>query len=95
MPNEPFSNREIKEMFSDMCSKLDRIEAQTNRTNGRVSSLEIWRGGMVGGMAVLSVIVVPLLGWALYTLTTINGKVESSTQSAITKVLSAYEVKVQ
>ena len=94
MSNEPFSNREIKEMFSDMCSKLDRIEAQTNRTNGRVSSLEIWRGGMVGGMAVLSVIVVPLLGWALYTLSSFDGKVEASTQSALLKALSNYEIKV-
>lgn len=68
MPDEPFSNREIKEMFSDMCVKLDRIETLTSKTNGRVTRLEIWRGAIVGGLSVLTVVVVPLLGWALVTL---------------------------
>ena len=90
MPDEPFSNREIKEMFGDLCSKLDRIETQTNRTNGRVSNLEIWRGGIVGGISVLVVIVVPLLAWALYTLSNI----QDGTQRAVDAALSAYEIKV-
>ena len=95
MPNEPFSNREIKEMFGELCSKLDRIETQTQKINGRVSSLEIWKGGIVGGILVLTVIVIPLLGWALYTLATFRQEVQDSTQVALDRALSAYEVKVQ
>lgn len=95
MPDEPFSNREIKEMFNDMCTKLDRIELQTNRTNGRVSSLEVWKGGIVGGISVLTVIVIPLLSWAMYTLSTFQNEVQTSTQMALDRTLSAYDVKIQ
>lgn len=42
-------------------STLARIEEQAMKTNGRVSSLEKWRYGIAGGMAVL----VTLAGWGL------------------------------
>lgn len=37
---EPYQNREIDEMFSDIQKSLDRIEIQTSKTNGRVTKLE-------------------------------------------------------
>jgi len=39
---------------------LIRVEAQVLRTNGRVGRLEVWRGIVIGGLIVISVIVVPL-----------------------------------
>lgn len=38
--------------------KIDSIEIQTKKTNGRVSKLEIWQAGVVATCALLSVI-----GW--------------------------------
>ena len=35
---------------------LIRVEAQVLRTNGRVGRLEVWRGIVIGGLIVISVI---------------------------------------
>ena len=49
--------------------KLESIHDQVKTTNGRVQSLERWRSWITGGLAVLTIIMVPvvisvLLGWA-------------------------------
>lgn len=41
MSEEPYKNREIDEMFRDIDEKLDRIEAQTTATNGKVKKMII------------------------------------------------------
>lgn len=46
--------REIKDTVS-------RIEMQTIRTNGRVSSLEVWKGFITGGLAVIVLLLLPIL----------------------------------
>lgn len=71
MAEKPYSKREIdqivgairggiKEGFHDTNERLDRIEVQTTKTNGRVGKLENWKWMMVGGLAVISAIIVPL-----------------------------------
>lgn len=40
MPEEPFKNREILEMFGDVKKTLTEIKEQTTKTNGRVTRLE-------------------------------------------------------
>lgn len=40
MPDEPFKNREILEMFGDVKKTLGEIKEQTTKTNGRVTRLE-------------------------------------------------------
>ncbi len=110
MPEEPFSNRELKEMFTaaderadafhdkliermqifeyDTRNSLSRIEIQTAKTNGRVTTIEKWQYTFMGGVGVLTFIVVPLLAWALYTLSNINDVVHRSVDEA----LSAYNI---
>lgn len=57
---QDYSKREIDEFMKDIKDTLQRIEMQTTRTNGRVSSLENWRGFITGGLAILTVLVVPV-----------------------------------
>lgn len=88
MPEEPFKNREILEMFGDVQRGISRIEAQTTKTNGRVNSLEKWRYISMGGISVLTTIVVPILAWALWILVNIQTQVHTAVDDA----LSAYNI---
>ena len=54
MNEEPYKNREIREMFDDVKITLSRIEEQTIQTNGRVSKLEraTWILGTIAFMLI-------------------------------------------
>jgi len=54
MPEEKITLETIHEI-------LIRVESQVNKTNGRVSKLEIWRGFITGGLAILAILVIPLI----------------------------------
>lgn len=56
-----YTNRELDEKFDGLHEKLDLILAQTTKTNGRVNRLEVWRGFVTGGLAIISIIVLPIL----------------------------------
>lgn len=85
---EPYKNREIREMVDDVRNSLTRIELQTSRTNGRVTNLEKWQYIFMGAISILTVIVIPLLGWALFVLSDINNVVHRSVNEA----LQAYDI---
>ena len=61
-----YSVREIDAKLAVISDTLERIEAQTTKTNGRVASLEGWQNGIKGGLAILALIVVPI---GIYVLT--------------------------
>lgn len=63
--DEPFSNREIQSMFEHITYKLEAIEQQTIKTNGRVSRLETFRTLIKGMTVALSTMVVT--GWTVFT----------------------------
>lgn len=87
-PNEPFTNREITEKWNDLSDTLKRIEDQTVRTNGRVSALEKWMYVAIGGMGVISVVLVPLFGWMLKSVTTTDDRIQQEVEEA----LQAYDI---
>lgn len=60
MNEEPYQNREIREMFEEVKSTLTRIETQTVKTNGRVSKLETWQAYVLGFCACISIFIVPI-----------------------------------
>lgn len=80
---QPFSNREITEMFKDVQESLARIEDQTTKHNGRLKNNEIWRAYITGALAVITAVVVPTLAWALYILVNIDAKIIDSVQKAL------------
>ena len=93
--DSPYTNREIKEMFTDLQDGQNRIENQVKLTNGRVTTLEKWRYTVAGGVAVLSMVVIPILGWSLYTLVNLQDKINVATTTAVAQVLSNYEIQIK
>lgn len=81
----------ITETGRDLNVTLNRIEVQTTTTNGRVNRLENWRSFQAGALAVITLIVIPLLGWALWKLSTLDDQV----QAAVNKSLAGYEVRIE
>ena len=67
---------DIKEM-----QKL--ILVQTTKHNGRMTKMEGFRNLMLGALGVLTLILVPLLTWALSQIVQIDSKVKQGTREAI------------
>lgn len=117
MPEEPYKNREVKEMFaaaddradsfheklmqrmdvfeSNTSTSLMSIETQTKKTNGSVAEINKWRERMNGGAIVLSffmsVVVLPVLTWAIIVLVNLPQTINNSIQ----KALSVYDIQVK
>jgi hypothetical protein len=89
MSEEPFKNREIIEMFNDVKQKLDDIVIQTTKHNGRMTTVERNQAYAAGGISVLTLIVIPMLAWAMWTLANISDIVHNSVDQAV----SAYHIK--
>ena len=91
MQEQPYSNREIDIHFQDIKESLARIEAQTTKTNGRVSALEAWKSASVGYTAGAGACIVIIIGLVTYIfkseINTINAK-ETDTQTIIVQHLN-------
>lgn len=57
-----FSTETLTEIVKEIREDVKEIVIQTQKTNGRVNSLEIWRGFITGGLAVISFV----LGYLIY-----------------------------
>jgi hypothetical protein len=63
---------------------VERIEAQTMKTNGSVRGLQIWKSFIVGGMAVITMIVIPMITFIFFDkITQLNEKIETSQNSTV------------
>jgi len=100
MPDQPYSKREIDGFQHDVRESLQRIEVDMNNgfkevhkkqdlTNGNVTRLQLWRSFISGAVSILAIIIVPMLGWALWVLVNIQGQVGNAVDDA----LSAYQIE--
>lgn len=62
-----YNHTEEQTFRTNLIATLDRIESQTIKTNGRVSKLERWQSYVLGGLSVITLMVVPII---IYILTT-------------------------
>lgn len=66
--DQPYSKRELDHFFQELNTHLNhqdealiRIEAQTMKTNGRVTKLEQWRSVLIWGFGTITVLVAGIL----------------------------------
>lgn len=58
MSDRPYADEgEVIATFDAIRAQLTRIETQVLKTNGRVTSLELWRAYLTGAVAVLGFLV--------------------------------------
>ena len=62
--NEP-TNRELNKDIKHIKETVIRIEKQVLKTNGRVSALEMWRSYLLGACAVMTLLLVPIIIYAV------------------------------
>lgn len=98
MTDDPYSNREIKGMIERIDEKQDtahksmiekmekgfnRITDRQDIANGRISKNELWINRAVGAVAVLSLIGLPLLIWALTTIVNLGDTIDSRIEASL------------
>lgn len=98
MSEKPFSNREIKSMFTRINEILkghgdthDEILAQVKITNGKVMKNTAWRWYTAGGLAVITTILLPLIFWSVSTISSMDSNVHNAVQEALT----AYDINYE
>jgi hypothetical protein len=64
--SERFNDGVLQEKFDTIIEKLDRIEAQTTKTNGSVRSLQGSRQYTYGALTIITALVLPTLGFLSY-----------------------------
>lgn len=72
-------------------SGFGAITRRQDVQNGKLSRHDMYIYMGLGGLSIIAIIVVPLLGWALYSLSNLDNLVHKSVDEA----LSAYNIKAQ
>lgn len=97
MTDTPFTNRELTTMFDSITKKLDehgdvhsQILEQVKTTNGKVAEIQRWRERMYGAMwaggLLFSLVIFPLIGWAIFEINSLDEKIANA--------LDNYEIKI-
>lgn len=72
-----YSTRELDTRFRGIENTQEQILKQTTKTNGSVIDLKLWRSYLTGGFAVLTLLILPTLGWILLNISDLATKVSA------------------
>lgn len=61
--------------------QLTRIEVQVLKTNGSVANLKSWKSYITGGLTILTIVIVPAIGYLTYTLLNVDKEITAHIQS--------------
>lgn len=87
----PYTNRELREQAKDLQDSIDRVEAQTTKHNARMTKMEEWRAYITGGMAMLTLIALPIMGWLVYSVLTLPQSIDQAVEESVEKGLADVE----
>lgn len=79
-----YSKRELDSKFSEIIETLGRIEAQTTKHNGRLKKGEENWAFTKGALSILTLLVLPILAWAIYVLVNIDTRIHEAIIDAAT-----------
>lgn len=96
-----YSKREMDVFLADLRGSLSRNEvanaeiiSQTKKTNGSIaavqSAFQFWKGAVSVLSGVILVIVIPMSGWLLTEVYSMNGNLDKRISTAITTALINY-----
>lgn len=78
-----YTTRELDTHFAEIKETLARIEAQTIKTNGRVSVLEVWKANNKGWLAGFSAAAIIIIGLISYIFNKSVGELKVSIQNHV------------
>jgi hypothetical protein len=85
--------KKVADFRTEILAKVGEVHTETKATNGKIADVNKWREQVNGGAKVaaffMAVIVIPLLGWAVFVLSSIDTKINESVQN----VLSTYDIE--
>lgn len=85
----------IQETLAEHTNVHTKTLAEVKYTNGKVGEVMKWRERVNGGALVagifMSVVVMPILAWSVYTLVRLPETVRNATQQAVQDALIIYE----
>ena len=56
-----YSTETLHALIKDIKLDTAEIKEQVKKTNGRVNKLEVWRGFITGGLAIIGLIIIPII----------------------------------
>jgi len=58
---EKLTNQTIRHILKDIHQEVRELKEIAIKTNGRIKSLEIWRARILGGLSVITLILIPIV----------------------------------
>lgn len=85
------TNREIMYEINDIQKKVEdintkalpEIKGMVKLTNGSVAEVVKWKERMTGGAYVVLIVVVPIMSWALYKLSTLDHTIDNAVSNTL------------
>lgn len=92
---QDFTNREIEAMFKGITDVLqahgkthEEILGGVKYTNGKLADVQAWRervnGAFIASAVFMSAVVIPMFGWAIYTMLHIDEMISDGIKDALT-----------